>query len=83
MDLVLAGHDHDYERTHPQHGITHVVSGGGCKPTPVGHSSFTAVAASILQVLLVDVDGDRLEGRCIRVDGEVADRVELRARQGR
>jgi hypothetical protein len=83
VDLVLAAHDHDYERTHPQHRITHVVSGGGCKPTPVGHSSFTATAASILQFLLVDVDGDHLEGRCIRVDGGIADRFELRARQGR
>jgi predicted phosphodiesterase len=83
VDLVLAGHDHDYERTHPQHGITYVVSGGGCKPTPVGHSSFTAAAASILQFLLVDVEGDRLEGRCIKVDGAVADHFVLRAREGR
>jgi 3',5'-cyclic AMP phosphodiesterase CpdA len=83
VDLVLAGHDHDYERTHPQHGITYVVSGGGCKPTPVGYSSFTAVATSILQFLLVDIDGDRLEGRCIKVDGAVVDRFVLRAREGR
>lgn len=83
VDLVLAGHDHHYERTHPQDGITHVVSGGGCKTTSVGHSSFTAKAASILQFLAVDIDDDRLEGRCIRVDGRVADRFELRARENR
>jgi 3',5'-cyclic AMP phosphodiesterase CpdA len=83
VDLVLAGHDHDYERTHPQHGITYVVSGGGCKTTPVGHSSFTAAAASILQFLVVDVDGDHLEARCVQVDGAVADRFVLRAREGR
>jgi len=83
VDLVLAGHDHDYERTHPQHGITYVVSGGGCKTTPVGHSVFTAAAASILQFLVIDVDRDRLEGRCIRVDGTVVDRFALRAREGR
>lgn len=83
VDLVLAGHDHHYERTHPQHGITHVVSGGGCKTTRVGRSSFTAAAARVLQFLLVDVDGDRLTGRCITADGVVVDRFELRAREGR
>lgn len=83
VDLVLAGHDHHYERTHPVHGITHVVSGGGCKTTPVGRSAFTAASARVLQFLLVDVDGDRLTGRCVRADGGVVDRFELRAREGR
>jgi predicted phosphodiesterase len=83
VDLVLAGHDHSYERTHPQQGVTHVVSGGGCKTTSVGQSRFTAVAASLLQFLLVDIQGDRLTGTCVAVDGSVADRFELRAREGR
>jgi len=83
VDLVLAGHDHHYERTHPQQGITHLVSGGGCKTTGAGHSSFTAASASILQFLLVDIDGDRLTASCIAVDGTVADRFELRSREGR
>ncbi len=83
VDLVLAGHDHDYERTHPQHGVTHVVSGGGCKTTAVGRSRFTAAAASALQFLLVDIVGDRLTASCIGVDGGVIDRFDLRAREGR
>ena len=83
VDLVLAGHDHDYERTHPQHGVTHVVSGGGCKTTSVGRSRFTAAAASLLQFLLVDIDGDRLTGRCVAVDGTTPDTFEIRAREGR
>lgn len=83
VDLVLAGHDHNYERTHPQHGVTHVTSGGGCKTTAVGHSRFTAAAVSILQFLLVDIDGDRLTASCVAVDGAIADRFELRAREGR
>lgn len=81
MDLVLAGHDHDYERSHPQDGITHVVSGGGCKTTPVGRSRFTAVSERTLQFLLIDVIGDRLETRCVRPDGSIADRFTLRARR--
>ncbi len=83
VDLVLAGHDHHYERTHPQHGITYVVSGGGCKTTSVGYSAFTAMAASILQFLVIDIEGDRLEGRCVRVDGRIVDQFVLRARENR
>jgi hypothetical protein len=83
VDLVLAGHDHDYERTHPIDGVTYVVSGGGCKTTAVGTSSFTVKAHSILHFMLVDVRGDRLVADCIRADGKVADRFELRAREGR
>jgi len=83
VDLVLAGHDHHYERTHPQHGITYLVSGGGCKTTSVGRSDFTAAAASLLQFLLIDIKGDRLDARCIGVDGAIVDRFVLRAREGR
>jgi 3',5'-cyclic AMP phosphodiesterase CpdA len=83
VDLVLAGHDHHYERTHPIDGITYVVSGGGCKTTRVGRSDFTATATSALQFLLVDIHDDRLTGRCVGVDGTVIDRFELRAREHR
>jgi hypothetical protein len=80
--LVLSGHDHDYERVRPQHGVTYVVSGGGCKTTGVGHSRFTAVAERTLQFLHVWVVDDRLEATCVRADGSVADRWMLRAREG-
>jgi hypothetical protein len=83
VDLVLAGHDHDYERTHPLDGITYVVSGGGCKTTKVGSSSFTAVSHRILEFLHVEIEGDRLAGTCIQPAGQIADRFELRAREGR
>ncbi|TFV57721.1 hypothetical protein E4P41_14130 [Geodermatophilus sp. DF01-2] len=83
VDLVLTGHDHHYERMRPVDGVTYVVSGGGCKTTPVGRSRLTLAAASALQYLHVDVDGDRLTGRSVRADGLVLDRFELRAREGR
>jgi Calcineurin-like phosphoesterase/TAT (twin-arginine translocation) pathway signal sequence len=81
VDLVLTGHDHDYERTHPQRGVTYVVSGGGAKIDGVGRSSFTASSQSTLQFLLVEVDGDRLTADCVRPDGAIVDRFELRARR--
>nr|WP_279591232.1 metallophosphoesterase [Modestobacter marinus] len=83
VDLVLTGHDHHYERSRPVHGVTHVVSGGGCKTTPVSRGDTTVAAASALQYLHVDVAGDRLTGRAVRADGRVLDRFELRAREGR
>ena len=79
VDLVLAGHDHHYERTTPINGITHVVSGGGCKITPVDPRAFTAVAASRLHFLRMNIDGDRLLARAIAPHGGVLDRFELRA----
>jgi hypothetical protein len=83
VDLVLAGHDHHYERTVPINGITYVVSGGGAKLRSVGRSPFTAVAASVLQYLHVHVAGDRLTGHCVQPDGHLVDTFTLRAREGR
>ena len=49
----------------------------------VGHSDFTTVAASTLQFLNVEVEGDRLVADSIRPDGSIVDTFELRAREGR
>jgi hypothetical protein len=83
VDLVLAGHDHHYERTVPIDGTTHVVSGGGCKTTPVRPRRSTVAAASTLEFLHVEIEGDRLVGRSIAPDGGVLDAFVLRAREGR
>lgn len=80
IDVVFNGHDHHYERTHPQGGVTYFVSGGGCKLSKVGHSDFTAYASSILQFLHVEIRGDEMEVRCIRDTGQVADQVVIRRR---
>lgn len=61
VDLVLAGHDHDYERTTPQDGVVVVVTGGGGKGTkPVGRSEFTAFSQQVLHFVFVEIEGDRL-----------------------
>jgi 3',5'-cyclic AMP phosphodiesterase CpdA len=80
VDLVLAGHDHHYERTHPIDGTTYVISGGGCKTTRVRATSITAAAKSTLEFLHVDVRGDRLAATAIRPDGGIVDAFELRPR---
>jgi len=78
VHLAFAGHDHHYERTIPQHGVVHVVSGGGCKLTLTGCSAFTAVAESALHFVHGVVRGERLDARAIAPDGRVIDRFTLR-----
>lgn len=56
VQLVLAGHDHDYERTTPQNGTVFVVTGGGGVGTRgVGRSSFTAFSAAVIHFVYVEV----------------------------
>jgi 3',5'-cyclic AMP phosphodiesterase CpdA len=71
--LALAGHDHDYERSQPQGGVTYVVSGAGAKLRPVGRADFTAVSASTLHYLDLLVYDDRLVGRAIDHSGTLID----------
>jgi hypothetical protein len=80
--LAFTGHDHHYERTHPQDGVVWVVSGAGCKLTPAGSSEFTAHSESTLQFMLVHIEGDTADVRAITTDGRVIDRVVLQ-RSGR
>jgi 3',5'-cyclic AMP phosphodiesterase CpdA len=75
--LVLAGHDHDYERTLPLRGTTYVVSGGGCCPRPGGTGPFTARAASLLHFLVVEVASDRMTLEAVDADGRAFDRTEI------
>jgi 3',5'-cyclic AMP phosphodiesterase CpdA len=80
VDLVLTGHDHNYERTTPQRGITYLVVGGGAKLTSVGRSEFTAVSAKRLHFVVVDVDGEVLTGQAVDVRGRVFDEFRLEPR---
>lgn len=78
VQLVLAGHDHDYERTLPMGGVTYVVTGGGGYSTrPVGRSDFTASAASVFHFVLVEVRADQLWLRAIDTTGAMFDEVRL------
>jgi predicted phosphodiesterase len=68
VELVLAGHDHDYERTEPIDGVTYVVTGAAGRGTrPVGASSFTAYSEEVAHFTYLDIDGDAL--RLNAIDG--------------
>lgn len=61
VQLVLSGHDHDYERMHPQNGVAYVVTGGGGIGTKaVGKSSFTAFSEDVIHFVYVEVGVDEL-----------------------
>jgi hypothetical protein len=69
VDLVLSGHDHDYQRTEPIQGVTYIVSGGGSKIRPTDRAEFTAYAASVLHFLDIGVWEDRIEVTAHSADG--------------
>ena len=75
--LVLAGHDHDYQRSIPQDGVTYVVSGAGAKTRRVGQQDFTAVSSATLHYLDLLVYDDHLIGRAIDQDGNLLDSFTL------
>jgi hypothetical protein len=76
VQLVLAGHDHNYERVTPQRGVQHVVTGGGGKGTrQVRRSSFTEVADAVIHFVTVDVGVDELVVHAIDAAGNEFDSV--------
>ena len=77
VDLVLAGHDHDYQRSTVQNGVTYVVSGAGAKLRPTGRRDFTAVSSSTLHYLDVLVYADRLLIRAVDQSGRSIDSFSL------
>jgi hypothetical protein len=78
VPLVLAGHDHDYERTKPLNGVTYVVTGaGGVGTRPVGHSAFTAFSESVCHFAYITVSGDTLTLHAIDGMGSEFDSLAL------
>lgn len=78
VPLVLSGHDHDYERSVPQDGVTYVVSGGGGRGTrELGRSSFTAFSEAVCHFLFVSVEGDQLTLHAIDGVGQEFDGLVL------
>ncbi|HUS64474.1 MAG TPA: metallophosphoesterase [Kofleriaceae bacterium] len=79
VDLVLAGHDHDYERMVPQNGVNYVVTGGGGRGTrPMGSpQDFTAFAESVLHFVYVEVEGNQLLLHAIDATGVEFDQLAI------
>ena len=74
VQLVLAGHDHNYERIKPQDGTAYVVTGGGGIGTrSVGTSSFTALSEDVIHYVYVEVGVDELVMHAIDATGREFD----------
>lgn len=77
VQLVLAGHDHDYQRSQPIDGVTYVVSGAAAKTREARRASFSVAAWSVHHFVDIGIWPDRLELRAIDQDGNVFDEVTL------
>ena len=86
VTVVFAGHEHFYERTKPQQGITHFIVGSGGqlrKGNLDPRSSVTARGFDTDRAFLaVEIDGDELFFNAIDTAGAVVDsgRIERRKR---
>jgi hypothetical protein len=83
VDVVFSGHDHIYERLHPQKGITYFVAGAGGQsersivPTAATAASFDEDRS----FMLVEVSGDELYFHAVTRDGATVDAGVIRQRE--
>jgi hypothetical protein len=77
VSLVLAGHDHIYERTKPQFGILHFVAGSGGKLRKGDvrpNQPFSAMVVDDTNVFLAaEISGDTLWFNAVAADGRLVD----------
>jgi calcineurin-like phosphoesterase family protein len=85
VDLVVNGHDHDYQRFAPVDGTTYVVSGGAAASLydvgdcPDGTPEPVAWNDDVQQFLYVSATDSRLVGISVSVTGRVLDTFDLTA----
>ena len=83
VQLVLAGHDHDYERTLPIGGVTYIVTGGGgFGLRVVGTSDFTAHSEATFHIVYGELQGNTLWLRALGTSGEVIDSTRIARDRG-
>jgi len=73
VQLVLSGHDHDYQRSEEINGVTYVVTGAASGTRRTGEADFTEVSFSWHSYVEIGVYPDRLVGRVLNQDNRVAD----------
>lgn len=73
VQLVLSGHDHDYQRSESIDGVTYVVTGGASSTRRTGEADYTAVSFSWHHFVEIAVFRDHLVLRAVNQDLRVAD----------
>jgi acid phosphatase type 7 len=86
VDIVFAGHEHNYERSAPVRDYTavggrfpvvYIVTGGGGKQLyEVGRSPWTAFSAMVYHFVRVDVSGRHIRVQAVNAEGQVFDQAE-------
>jgi predicted phosphodiesterase len=80
VELIISGHDHNYERTKPIKGITYLVSGAAGAPIrPVRKEHFSAVVRTEPHYILLDVNKRQISLRSTNLKGEVFDTTLIHA----
>ena len=81
VDIVLAGHDHFYERIKPQQEVAYFVVGGAAKLRP-GNARRTEISAAAFDrdnsFLLMEIDKDKLHFQAISRNGDTVDAGTIR-----
>jgi 3',5'-cyclic AMP phosphodiesterase CpdA len=77
VQLVLSGHDHDYQRSIPIDGVTYIVTGAGGRTRGTGEDDFTAASWSVLSYTDVAVFPDRIWIRAVTQDATAFDEVTI------
>ncbi|MGV3760182.1 MAG: metallophosphoesterase family protein [Actinomycetota bacterium] len=78
VQLVLSGHEHDYQRSVEINGVTYVITGAASGTRRTGEADFTAVSFSWHSYVELGIYPDRLVGRVMNQDNRVADEWTLR-----
>jgi predicted phosphodiesterase len=74
VEVILAGHDHDYERTRAIDGVTYIVAAsGGATIRAIHPSEFSVIMRTEPHFVLFDLDRQSLVGRAINLRGDVFD----------
>jgi 3',5'-cyclic AMP phosphodiesterase CpdA len=76
VDVVFSGHEHFYERIHPQHGISYFISGSGgaLRLRDIRRSRLTAAGYDLdCHFMLIEVSGDDLHFQAITREGRTVD----------
>ncbi len=79
VPLVLAGHEHHYERLHMPDGATYLISGGGGRGTRrlAAGAEHSAFAAQVAHFVYIAIEGDRLQLWAIDASGQTFDTATL------
>lgn len=74
VDLVFAGHDHDYERTIPINNVIYIVTGGAGAPLrSVGSHNWTAYSRSIYHACKLQITHSTLYFEAVDTTGNIFD----------